>query len=259
MSKSAFLTKIVVANCLNRLIKVTLTYLANIRKPLRVYFIWIVLIRLYLVSILVRSSILIIHSLTVLKRLFTSLLSCLVLLVKLMARFVVCSVMDENTGVSVRTVARLKVRLADLWIVINPCSLTQVRRSFQRAQSSIKELLFQLLVGLLDVCCVSLFTSVLFRIQFSLRYSIRYFLLSLCLLEGINNSNLLLSSFNDLKLLNELNRIYLIFEMLFLFFLILNSGPSCDFLLLTRIKQRLFRSLFTLIFLVLFLLILFSI
>lgn len=122
-----------VASCLNRLIEVTLTDLANKREPLRVYFIWIVFIRLDLVCILVRSSILIIYFLTVLKRLFTSLLSCLVLLVKLVARFVVCSVMDENTGVSVRTVAGLKVRLADLWIVINPCGLTQVRRSFQRA------------------------------------------------------------------------------------------------------------------------------
>ena len=122
-----------VANCLYRLIEFTLTDLANKREPLRVYFIWIVFIRLDLVCILVRSSILIIYFLAVLKRLFTSLLSCLVLLVKLVARFVVCSVMDENTGVSVRTVAGFKVGLADLWIVINPCGLTQVRRSFQRA------------------------------------------------------------------------------------------------------------------------------
>ena len=53
----------------------------------------------------------------------------LVLLFKLVATFVITPVMDENTCVTVTTVAMLVVIFAALWIVIDPGDTFRVSRS----------------------------------------------------------------------------------------------------------------------------------
>lgn len=128
-----------------------------------------------------------------------------------MARFIVGSIVDENASVTVRTISCFKVRLTKLRIVVYPRSLTEVRRGFQRAKSSIEKLLLQLLISLLDVSSVSLFTSVLFRVYFAFRNSIRNLLLSLSIFKRIEHSYLFLRSLNDLCGLYKLNGVNLIF------------------------------------------------
>lgn len=95
----------------------------------------------------------------------SSFLFLFIFLVKLVATLVIRPIVNINAAVSIRTVARFKVRFAKLRVMVNPGRRTYKTGCHQRSKRPFKSLGLQLLLSLGDVCGIALFSSVKLRIE----------------------------------------------------------------------------------------------